>query len=152
MKKKKRRPRGRPSKLDSVAAEKIIEAVRAGAYRKVAAVFAGISERTLREWLVLGQSNPQSAHGVFRRRLREAAATAEITVSKVAYEAAARDPFYAMRYLSVRWRKRWDPAHKVELTGKDGKDLIPQSDPTTLLEKLRKMEALGKPPEKDKKP
>lgn len=140
---KKPETRGRPTKFDNAVAEKIIEAVRAGAYRKVAAVFAGITERTLYEWLAAGKKKPASKFGVFRSKLREAAATAEIHIGSVAFKAAANDPSYALKYMGVRWRTRWNPTSKVELTGKDGQALIPQSDPATLLEKLKKMEALG---------
>ena len=135
-----RRGRGRPSKLDEIAAEKIIQAVRAGAYRKVAAVFAGITARTLREWMAEGKKAPKSPQGIFRRKLLEAAATAEIQVGTVAFRAASNDPDYALKYMNVRWRKRW--ATRFEVTGKDGTALIPQMDPSTLLEKLRKMEAV----------
>ncbi len=143
MAKTEKKGRGRPTKFDEVAAEKIIQAVRAGAYRKVAAVWAGIGERTLRDWLRLGKEMPTSPYGVFRRKVLEAETAAEITVGTVAYKAAASDPEYALAYMRVRWRKRWDPAHKVEVTGKDGRDLIPPVDPSSLLDKLRKMELAG---------
>lgn len=136
---------GRPTKLDEVAAEKIIQAVRAGAYRKVAAQWAGISQSTFRAWMTAGRDKPTSPHGTFRRKVIEAETAAEITVGTVAYQAAARDPDYALAYMRVRWRKRWDPAQKVELTGKGGKDLMPAADPIDLLDKLRKMELVGGP-------
>jgi hypothetical protein len=139
-----KRSRGRPTKLDDIAAEKIIAAVRAGAYRKVAAVFAGVTERTLREWMAAGKADPKSKHGIFRRKLLEASATAEIQVGTVAYRAASSDPDYALRYMSVRWRKRWNS--RIEVVGKDGAELVPQTDPSSLYEKLKKIESLGGKP------
>lgn len=134
---------GRPTKLDEVAAAKVIQALRSGAYRKVAAVWAGVSPSTLRLWMAEGKAKPRTPYGSFRRKVLEAETAAEISVGAVAFKAASSDPAYALAYMRVRWRKRWNPADKVELTGKDGKDLVPQTDPGTLLEKLRKMEALG---------
>ena len=142
MKEKKPETRGRPTKFDDLAAEKIVQAVRSGAYRKVAAVWAGVSASTLRLWMTGGKAKPRSPLGVFRRKVLEAETAAEIAVGAVAFRAASTDPAYALAFMRVRWRKRWDPAHKLELTGKGGKDLIPQTDPSTLLEKLRKMEAV----------
>lgn len=151
MKAKAKRGKGRPSKLDQKAAAKIISALREGAWRKTASTWAGVSPRTMREWMVAGKKDPSSPFGIFRRNVLEAETAAEIDVGAIAFRAAANNADYALDYMRVRWRKRWDPARKLELTGKNGKDLIPQSDPATLLEKLRKMEALGKPPDKDEK-
>lgn len=137
--------RGRPTKLDEAAAAEIIRAVGAGAYRKVAAVYAGISERTFREWMAEGKADPKGPYGVFRRNVLEAEAKAEVHVGTVAFAAAARDPAYALSYMRVRWRKRWNPSEgKLEVTGKGGAPLVPASDPTSLLEKLRKIEEEGK--------
>lgn len=138
-----KRDRGRPTKLDDEVAEKIVNALRSGAYRKVAAVWAGISARTLREWMVEGKEKPSSAYGVFRRKVLAAETAAEIQVGSTAFMAAANDPAYALAYMRVRWRKRWSPAEKVELTGKGGAALIPPVDPMSLLDKLRKMELAG---------
>lgn len=47
---------GRPTLLDEDRAQRIIDAVKAGNYMKVAASWAGISERTLMGWLARGRA------------------------------------------------------------------------------------------------
>jgi hypothetical protein len=111
---------GRPSKLDAAASEKIIQALRAGAFRKVAAVWAGIGERTFRDWMREGRENPSSAFGSFRRKVLEAESAAEIAVGATAFKAAASDPAYSLLYLRIRWRKRWEPQKSIALSGGDG--------------------------------
>lgn len=142
---KTKRGKGRPSKFDADAADKIITALRSGAFRKVAAAWAGVSSSTLRAWLVEGRAKPNSAYGIFRRKVQEAEHAAEIMVGAVAFKAASSDPAYALPYMRVRWRKRWSPAEKLEVTGKNGAALIPPVDPMSLLDKLRKMELAGPP-------
>lgn len=130
--------RGRPTKVDTAAAEKIIQALRSGAFREVAAAWAGISSRTFREWMTVGKENPTSSHGNFRRRVIEAETAAEIAVGTVAFEAASSDPDYALKYAAVRWRSRWNPAQKVEVSGPKGGPVQVSSE--DLLAKLMKLE------------
>lgn len=137
--------RGRPTKLNAGAAEKIIQALRAGAYLKTAAVFAGITPSTLRLWMAYGKAKPGSPYGTFRRSVHGAQATAEIQIGAVAFKGATSDPEYALRYLSVRWRKRWNPRQAVEVTGKNGEDIRLQLGPDLSLlsvEELRAYRAL----------
>lgn len=135
---------GRPTKLDEEVAKKILFALRTGAYRKVAAAWAGISASTLREWMTQGKRRPNGPFGSFRRSVIDAETSAEILVGRTAFDAAKKDPDYALRYMSIRWRKRWNPSHKVEVTGKGGRDLVPRVDEDALLKKLMAMEALGR--------
>lgn len=51
-----RHPGGRPTLLDEARAQRIVDAVTAGNYLKVAAQWAGISERTLMGWLARGRA------------------------------------------------------------------------------------------------
>lgn len=132
---------GRPTKLDEAVAEKIIQALRQGAFRKVAAVWAGISPRTFRDWMTAGLARPDSPHGRFRRQVLQTEAAAEIAVGAMVYRAALTDPNLGLRYLAVRWRKRWG-TNRFEITGKGGRPLIPQKDEDdALLAKLEKMAA-----------
>src|SRR5438876_975411 len=48
--------RGRPTAFNPDRAEKLINAIRGGAYQKQAAEHAGISYNTLRRWLIKAQS------------------------------------------------------------------------------------------------
>lgn len=108
---------GRPTKLEEVAAAKIVAALKGGAFRKVASAWAGISERTMREWMALGKAKPTSPYGAFRRNVIEAETGAEIFVGGVAFKGASSDPEYALRYMAIRWRKRWNPRHQVTVSG-----------------------------------
>lgn len=115
------RPVGRPSKFSAEVGERIVTALKSGAFREVAAQWAGVSPRTMVRWMKEGKERPNSALGEFRRQVLEAETQAEIRVGLVAFQAAQKDPAYALKYLSVRWRGRWNPRHQVELTGKDGR-------------------------------
>ena len=48
---------GRPSKLTPEVQEKIVTAIRAGNYAQVAAVYAGIGERTFYRWMERGEKS-----------------------------------------------------------------------------------------------
>lgn len=121
--------RGRPSKYDAEAAEKIIEAVASGAWEYVAAEWAGIAPRTLRDWKQAGKEHPKGEFGIFRRKLIEAARRAEIRLGAKAYQAALVDPKYALDFLRVRWRKRWDGKTRVEHSGPGGKPIQVEGGP-----------------------
>jgi hypothetical protein len=108
---------GRKLKLTDETAEKIVKAVRSGAYLKTAARFAGVSASVLRLWMQKGREKPSSVFGKFRQRVTEAETNAEIAAGSVAFRGALSDPDYALRFLSVRWRKRWNPKQQLELSG-----------------------------------
>lgn len=145
----KRARAGRHTKFDKVAAERIVQACSTGAFRYIAARWAGISRETLNLWLRKGRSGSASKSNApfaeFYRRVIEAEAQAEVQVGAVAFKGASTDPDYAMKYLRIRWRDRWTDKQQVEVSGRKGGP-IETFDVVAggLAAKLRRMEQLGK--------
>ena len=48
-------PKGRPGKFTAATRDKVLAALRTGVWNKEAAIYAGVSEALLREWLALGR-------------------------------------------------------------------------------------------------
>lgn len=69
---------GRPTDLTPEIAEKLVQAASLGSYRKQAAAFAGVDERTLRRWLQRGHAEPDSLYAALRARLLEAEARTQV--------------------------------------------------------------------------
>lgn len=118
---------GRPTKLTDEAQERIIQALRAGNFREVAARYAGVSGAAFREWFQRGKAdsrrNRASRHHAFYTAVRKAEADAEVLVVGRLMAAASHDvkamAFWLERKHSVRWG-RPAPKQEIELTGKDG--------------------------------
>lgn len=129
---------------DEVAAE-IVARCRKGSYLKQAALSVDVDITTLNRWLRDGKLKPNSRYGRFARDVRRAQNRAEVHLATYWYEQAIIDPDQAARYLSVRWRKRWNPTQKMELTGKDNAPLVPHDQAVaSLVAKLERLEAAVK--------
>lgn len=98
---------GRPTKMTPEVQDKILTALRAGNFRQVAAQYAGISQRTLREWMQQGERRPKSAHGRFRRQLIEAEKSAEMRMVAMVMKAATGDARHAEWWLERKANARW---------------------------------------------
>lgn len=108
---------GRPSKLTEEAQAKVCEALKGGNFRIVAARFAGVSPRTLRDWMAEGKKNPDSPEGDFRRAVIEAEGEAETKMVKLIMVAAESDPKHGEWWLSHRHAARWAEKKNVKLSG-----------------------------------
>lgn len=100
--------RGRSTLLDDAVAAVILNAIRAGAWRCVAARLAGVSPKSLQKWLKWGRKDPDSVYGRFRKQFLQAENEVEFQAGKSAFEGALKDPEIALKYLAVRKRTRWD--------------------------------------------
>ena len=87
---------GRPSKLTADIQNKIIEAIRAGAYVETAAAYAGINKTTFYDWLKKGARGEAPAFVEFSNAVQKALASSEmrdiVTITKAAesqWQAAA---------------------------------------------------------------
>lgn len=127
---------GRPSAFNDEVADRIIAGVLNGAYRTVAAMVAGVSQSTLRDWLRKGRDEPESELGKFRQRLLEAEGRAELTITKAAFSGAERDPEIALKFLRIRWRKRWNEKTSVEVSGDPNRPLRVRAEDELDLSKL----------------
>lgn len=98
---------GRPSKMTPEVQEKILSALRAGNFRGVACAYAGIGQRTLREWMQFGEAKPKSRFGAFRRQVVEAEKSAEMRMVALVMKAATSDARHAEWWLERKANARW---------------------------------------------
>jgi hypothetical protein len=70
-------PRGRPTKLTPDLQERIVEAIRAGAYVETAAALAGVNKTTFYDWLRKGARAKRGAYHDFSLAVEEALAQSE---------------------------------------------------------------------------
>lgn len=108
---------GRPTKLDEDVQERVCEALRQGNFRSVAANYAGISQRTLREWMAAGRAEKEGPHRDFRRAVLEAEGEAERKAVALVMRAAESDPKHAEWWLTHRHAERWAENRKVKVSG-----------------------------------
>jgi hypothetical protein len=130
---------GRPSKLTSEVADRIISSIKSGNFRNTAARWAGIGERTMRDWMTRGEAHPKSPFGSFRRRVMEAEKAAEMRCVAIVMKAAANDAKHAEWWLERKYPQRWGRKQRHEITGKNGEVLRHQ------VEGLDPVEALADP-------
>ncbi len=98
---------GRPTKLTPEVRDKIVTALRAGNFRVAACGFAGVSSRSMRDWMALGKTEKKGVHKDFRRAVIEAENSAEIgLVAKIMGAAQGGDVKAAMWWLEHK-KKRW---------------------------------------------
>jgi len=98
---------GRPTKLTDAVEQKLLEAIKAGNYRRVAAHYAGVSIRTFQAWVERGKAAPGSRHGSFLQRVLEAEGQAEIEATGCIAKAAKEDWRAAAWYLERKHPERW---------------------------------------------
>ena len=98
---------GRPSKFTEETRKKILWALRLGNYRKTAAEYAGISERTLGDWLLQGSEQEDTDFADFRKDVLEAEQAAEVRALGVIQQAANRDWKAAAWYLERKFPQRY---------------------------------------------
>jgi hypothetical protein len=99
---------GRPSKLTESRMEKLIEALRAGAYRIDACRAAGIHYNTLLAWEKKGESEKSGEYVEFLDVLRRAEAEAAIANVEVITTAAQKGDWRAAAwFLEHKYPERW---------------------------------------------
>ena len=95
---------GRKSAMTEPVRAKILDAVRAGNYREVAAPHAGVSAKTLRAYCAKKRDPVARA---FRAALLEAEAAVEIELVGAIKKMATGDLKAATWYLSRKFPQRW---------------------------------------------
>lgn len=118
------KPKGKPGRKTRLTPErqqKIVNAIRAGAYVETAAAAAGVNKVTLYRWLKRGNKYPGTIYEAFAEAVHEATAQAEmrdvLTISKAAGDGDWRAAAWR---LERKYPKRWGTVSRTELTGKDG--------------------------------
>lgn len=112
-------PAGRPTKLTPEVQQRVVDAIRGGNYREVAARWAGIGERTLQAWMV----GRKPHHREFQRAVLEAEQAAEIRAVALLMQAAASDPDHAKWWLERKFPSRWGRRERIEHAGVNGMPL-----------------------------
>ena len=98
---------GRPTKFTEETRKKILWALRLGNYRKTAAEYAGISERTLGDWLYKGAEGETTEYAAFHKDVLEAEQAAEVRALGVIQQAANRDWKAAAWFLERKFPERY---------------------------------------------
>lgn len=112
---------GRPTKLTPEVQKKIVDAIRAGNYKEVAARYAGIGETTFYEWLKKGGQCKNGVYTEFQKAVKNAEAEAEVR-DVALIEMAAKENWTAAAWrLERRHPDRWGRKEHHEVTGEGGK-------------------------------
>lgn len=120
MPRKRKAKAGRPSSMTPEVVDKLLQALRAGNFRNVAAEWAGIEDRTLRNWMAKGQAEKKGRHRDFFRRVMEAEQAAEIRAVGLLMKAAENDAKHAAWWLERKFPERWGRKDRHEVTGANG--------------------------------
>lgn len=119
----KKRGRGRPPKeCTPLKAEAIIEAIKAGANRDVAARVVGVSDVTLRKWIA---SDPQFAEDV-----ELADAIARMNAEQTIYR--SKDWRAQLAFLQSKYPQDWATRQKVEHSNAEGQAFKTENTNTTV--------------------
>jgi hypothetical protein len=127
---------GRPTKLNDEVSDRIITSIKAGNFRNTAALWAGVGDRTMRDWMSRGERKPKSPFGSFRRRVIEAEKAAEMRAVALIMKAAAGDAKHAEWWLERKYPQRWGRRQRHEITGKNGEAIRTQGEVSDLAEAL----------------
>ena len=114
---------GRRTKLTPDVQKRVVEAIRAGNYKEVAARYAGIGESTFYEWLKRGASH-RVGYVEFAEAVKNAEAEAEVRDVALIEKAAMENWTAAAWRLERRYPDRWGRRERHEITGEDGKELV----------------------------
>jgi hypothetical protein len=109
----------RPIKLTKAVQSRILAAASTGNTRRTMALHAGISERTLYDWIHRGEmGDPEFLQ--FLQSLRAAETEAEMHAVAM-WQSAMPDSWQACRdFLARRFPADWGPRDRHEITGAEG--------------------------------
>ncbi len=98
---------GRPTKFTKEVRKKILWALRLGNYRRIAAGYGGVAERTLCDWLARGRDEETGPYSDFRQEVLEAEQTAEVRALGVIQQAQSKDWKAAAWFLERKFPERF---------------------------------------------
>jgi transposase len=111
----------KPTLFNDKVANAILKDLRNGLHRAVAARRQAIGPRTVADWMAKGRSDAEQGLDTplarFRNEVIKAEADAEEQVVACVRGHATTDPEIGLKFLSVRWRKRWNLKHQIEIEG-----------------------------------
>lgn len=113
----KKKPKlGRPLMLTEPVKERLMQALRAGNFRGVAARYAGISETTLAVWMKLGKDQHHGPFRELRSAVHKAEADAEAHHVGLLLKHAQDDVKATTFYLERKFHKRWGRKDTINAT------------------------------------
>ena len=113
---------GRNTKLTPEVQERVLSAIRAGAFQSTAAAYAGVDQSTYARWLVKGElpGAQNEVYRVFRAEVERVEAEVELLAGNTLRTAALDNWQAAGAFLKVRFGKRWREHVRNEVSGVDG--------------------------------
>lgn len=115
---------GRPTKLTPELTDFVVQLLKQGAFVDAACMQAGISDSTFYAWCRRGE-NGEEPFLDFLRAITEAQALAHNAVVFVAQAGATKDPALAMRWLQLRYPRRYGVT-QVEVSAQEPIDFDEQ--------------------------
>lgn len=94
----------RPKKFTPEIIKKLLGAIKSGNFRITACQIAGISQKTLCEWL----KNPDEKYQKFKEELVKAEACVESECVRIILDAGKTDPKWTSWYLERKFPDRWN--------------------------------------------
>jgi hypothetical protein len=117
---KKKKKIGRPTHLTPEVLEKVLYAISKGNYRKVAAQYAGVSEKCFKDWMRRGKEEPDGDYGEFFKKVTEEESKVEIEAVGVLSDSNSKDAKRLIEYLSRKHPERWaSDSYKVKQLEKE---------------------------------
>jgi hypothetical protein len=112
----------RPSPIENPEVRsKLIDALRAGATRRDAALYAGVSEATFHRWMQRAEADDaeqvESTHTAFREQVQRAEAEARVQAVFVIRRAMLTEWRAALEYLKRRAPHDWSDRVEVHTRG-----------------------------------
>lgn len=98
---------GRPPALTPEVRDLILQSLREGNYREVAAEWAGVGVTTFYRWMKRGKTEVNSIYWEFRKAVKEAERCAEMNMVELVTSAAKLDARHAQWYLERKFPERW---------------------------------------------
>lgn len=114
---------GRSSKLTPEVQEKIVSAIRAGNYAKVAAGYAGVGERTFYTWMQRGREESEGIYQQFQRSVKDAEREAEVRAVAMVQKHMADNWQASMTFLERKFPDRWGRRDRLKVEVEPEKEL-----------------------------
>lgn len=136
---------GRPSKFTPEVTEKLIYAIRLGAYYEMACNYAGVSYDVFRKWVVDAQNNESSPYKEFYDALKSAEGESGVKCLEIIQKAMDDDVWQSAAWrLERRHHKHFSAnAAVIELAGEihDMKDQLKKGDSNGKVVSIKKEKA-----------
>lgn len=104
---KKKRSKGRRTKLTPEIQRRIVTAIQAGNYAKVAAEYAGIHVTTFYRWMHKGSAAKSGAYRDFYEAVRKAEGEVEVRAVAILHKAMDNNWQAAFKFLERKFPERW---------------------------------------------